>query len=962
MKMISTETPTSVESSTVLTGTGWQEKFLGGSPESEYRLLKQYADDIQLVQERQRKKAGGTTVRRALHAKIQAGITNAEFRIDPAIPQHLQHGIFQLGKTYTAHVRLSNASGIVQPDTKRDLRGLALRIFSTDEQGQERINDLLMTSAPVSHARNVRQFMEFAKAASKRPTFLLPVRLLFSIGVGETIRMMKNVISNSSRKIGSLATETYWSRGPFQLGEAALQFFAQPAEGTPEVAPEKTDNYLREEFIERLKQGPVVFDIMAQLFVSEEKTPIEDGATRWQEKDSPPFRIAQLVIPQQDLGESRDGDAEALIQQTAFNPWNGAEIFRPLGQLNRGRQPVYVASEDFRLKRQTYVPPQSFLTRLVEGIFRLVNRFVRWDKLPGWLGIFSLAQLRTVLRQKNLYDTETEASREATARPRRCPVAFLTNRSPDGSYNDLSEPSMGCVGMRFGRNMPLDKVQRTSDERILTPNPRMVARELMTREQFQPATTLNILAAAWIQFMIHDWFSHETDNQQQPFEVQIDADDDWPDNQRPMHVKRTRVDPNHAKDAGEHPDTYINHETPWWDGSQIYGTSKITQNNVRLDQDGKLRVDDRGLLPKVEGEVHSIDGVEVTGVSANWWLGLGLMHTLFTLEHNAICDRLRAAYPTWNDEQLFNKARLVNTALLAKIHTVEWTPAILGHPALQIGMNANWWGLVGEKINKILGRFSKNEAITGIPGSPTNHFGVPYSLTEEFVAVYRMHPLLPDDFVLRSVMTDELIEEVPLEEAVGPKARAIMERLSLDDLYYSLGIAYPGAITLRNYPNFLRTLPRRDNRLVDLAAVDILRDRERGVPRYNEFRKLLRLTPIKSFDQLTPDPELARKIESIYDGKIDDVDLIIGMFAETPPKGFGFSDTAFRIFILMASRRLNSDRFFTVDYKPEIYSPVGLEWVENNTMISVLLRHYPALEPALRQSKNAFAPWNRVGV
>lgn len=962
MKTVSTETSNSVRSSTSLTGTGWEEKFLGGSPEAEYRLLKEYADDIQLVQERHRKKAGGTTVHRALHAKIQAGITNAEFRIDPNIPEQLQHGIFQPGKTYMAHVRLSNASGVVQPDTKRDLRGLALRIFSTDEHGKERINDLLMTNAPVSHARNVRQFMEFAKAASKNPTFLLPVRLLFAIGVSETIRMMSNVISNSSRKVGSLATETYWSRGPFQLGEAALQFFAKPADGTPEVAPGKTDNYLREEFIERLRQGSVVFDIMAQLFVSEQKTPIEDGATRWRETDSPPFRIAQLVLPQQDLGESRDGDAEALIQQTAFNPWNGAEIFRPLGQLNRGRQPVYMASEDFRLKRQTHVPPQSLLTKVIDGIFKIVNRVVRWDKLPVWLGILSLAQLRTALRQKNLYDTETEASREATARPRRCPVAFLTNRSPDGSYNDLSEPSMGCVGMRFGRNMPLDRVQRPSDERILTPNPRMVARELMTREQFQPATTLNVLAAAWIQFMIHDWFSHETDDQQQPFEVQIDANDEWPHDQRPMHVKRTRVDPNHAKDAGEHPDTYINHETPWWDGSQIYGTKKETQDKVRFGQDGKLRVDERGLLPKVEGKVHSVDGVEVTGVSANWWLGLGLMHTLFTLEHNAICDRLKTEYPTWSDEQLFNKARLVNTALLAKIHTVEWTPAILGHPALQIAMNANWWGLAGERITKILGRFSKNEAITGIPGSPTNHFGVPYSLTEEFVSVYRMHPLLPDDFVLRSVTTDELIEEVPLEGAVGPKARAIMERLHLDDLYYSLGIAHPGAITLRNYPNFLRTLPRRDNRMVDLAAVDILRDRERGVPRYNEFRKLLRLPPVKSFDQLTPDPELARKIESVYNGKIDDVDLLVGMFAETPPKGFGFSDTAFRIFIVMASRRLNSDRFFTVDYTPEVYTPVGLDWVENNTMISVLLRHYPTLEPALRQIKNAFAPWNRVGI
>ena len=50
---------------------------------------------------------------------------------------------------------------------------------------------------------------------------------------------------------------------------------------------------------------------------------------------------------------------------------------------------------------------------------------------------------------------------------------------------------------------------------------------------------------------------------------------------------------------------------------------------------------------------------------------------------------------------------------------------------------------------------------------------------------------------------------------------------------------------------------------------------------------------------------------------------MIGMYAEQKPKGFGFSDTAFRIFILMASRRLESDRFFTRDYRPEVYTQEG---------------------------------------
>ena len=85
-----------------------------------------------------------------------------------------------------------------------------------------------------------------------------------------------------------------------------------------------------------------------------------------------------------------------------------------------------------------------------------------------------------------------------------------------------------------------------------------------------------------------------------------------------------------------------------------------------------------------------------------------------------------------------------------------------------------------------------------------------------------------------------------------------------------------------------------------------------------------------------------RRLRDVY-RSIDEVDTMVGLFAETPPDGFGFSDTAFRIFILMASRRLQSDRFLTVDFRPEIYSPLGIDWIENNGMTSVILRHCPDL-------------------
>jgi hypothetical protein len=160
----------------------------------------------------------------------------------------------------------------------------------------------------------------------------------------------------------------------------------------------------------------------------------------------------------------------------------------------------------------------------------------------------------------------------------------------------------------------------------------------------------------------------------------------------------------------------------------------------------------------------------------------------------------------------------------------------------------------------------------------------------------------------------------------------------------------------------MRRLRRRkgkqiEERTIDLATIDILRDRERGVPRYNRFRQLFHLPRVSSFEELNP--QWADELRRIYK-EVDKVDLMVGLYAEQPPELFGFSDTAFRVFILMASRRLKSDRFFTRDWTPDVYTAEGLAWVENNNMNSVLLRHYPELTPTLQGVANAFAPWHRV--
>ena len=455
--------------------------------------------------------------------------------------------------------------------------------------------------------------------------------------------------------------------------------------------------------------------------------------------------------------------------------------------------------------------------------------------------------------------------------------------------------------------------------------------------------------------MIRDWFSHGRSPTDNPWQIPLTDDDPWP--QPPMLIMRTRPDPTRPPGPSDLPPTYVNTDTPWWDGSQIYGTTPEQQRFARSGESGKLRIGPDGLVPLPTDPEHN------PAMVPGFWLGLAMLQTLFTLEHNAICDRLRAEYPSWSDDDLFEKARLVNAALIAKIHTTEWTPAVISHPTTQIALRGNWWGLAGERLHRLFGRLSDSEIVSGIPGSQTQpqHYGVPYSLTEEFVAVYRMHPLIPDDYDVRSAADDHSIQRMPFRDLTGQAALEVMTKLRQSDLLYTFGTMHPGLVTLHNFPRDLQRFVRPDGQLMDLGAVDILRSRELGVPRYNAFRRLLHLDPAHDFDTLTDNPVWAEEIRRVYRGDIEAVDLSVGMFAEPRPKGFAFSDTAFRIFALMASRRLNSDRFFTRDYTPQVYTQVGLDWIDDNTMATVLLRHHPELGPAMRAVTNAFVPWEKAG-
>ncbi|MCY1145436.1 peroxidase [Actinoplanes sp. Pm04-4] len=906
----------------------WREAYLGGSPEAERRVFERVARQIMLTQLKNRPGPGSPVVA-GFQAKGTYAVDDALLRFSDDLPADLRAGFAQPGAVYRTSVRFSNAEGRLLDDREPDLRGAALRItVSEDEQ-----HDLLMTNAPVSHARDARQFAEFAVATAGggvgRYTGL--VKLAFTLGPGETARIVRNVVA-ARRRITSVATETYWSRTPITWGGAqAVQYLLRPEPEAPEGGERDGPDFLTSEMEDRLARGDVRFELCVQRFRDAETTPIEDAAVDWRTAGAPPEPIAVLTI--------RAGSCDnPYVHGLRFNPWNTTEEFRPLGNLNRARKAAYDASAAHRDRERwlTEVPARNRVAgAAMRTIFGAVNRIRPWHRLPDALALLNLAALRDVLRRQNLIDTET---REAPPRVRKVPAPISEElrefRTHEGRFNDLSEPAMGAVGSAFGRNVPADRRADLDNE----PNPITVSRELLHREEFKPATSLNVLAAAWIQFQVHDWVVHArhplgVDDVRVPLPADVPGWANTPDG--PLEAEMR---------IGGNVGLFGNVASHWWDGSEVYGTNKEKADSLR--EGAKIRLTPSGYLPV------DVRGAEVTGFSEAWWLGLSGMHTLFAREHNLLCDELKERNPDWDDERLYQTARLIVAALIAKIHTVEWTPAMLATNVLERAMNVNWNGVPAKDWLSRAGLWLTDaNALRGIPHTTPDHHGTPFSLTEDFVTVYRMHPLIPDDYTFSSV-GGEVLGDRSFADLQGDRADDELRAMGLSSVLHSFGRAHPGAITLHNYPRALLNL-EREGEMIDLSVVDLVRTRRRGVPRYNDFRAALHMPRVKRWEEMSDDPETVRRLRAVY-RSVDEVDTMVGLFSETPPEGFAFSDTAFRVFILMASRRLQSDRFLTVDYRAEVYTQFGLDWVSSSSFRSLIQRHCPELSSV---PENAFKPW-----
>ncbi|MBL7697024.1 MAG: hypothetical protein JNK79_02660 [Chitinophagaceae bacterium] len=671
--------------------------------------------------------------------------------------------------------------------------------------------------------------------------------------------------------------------------------------------------------------------------------------------------ICEVQVPVPDIYYF---EKEKLLRSPEIPPGTLPSQFLPQSRKNVFKRFLLVFGNGFGALATVVM---NVITSLLGKIAGYRNKvWTNWYRRPMMLGILTLSYMREKLNKNNLVSTyPSDALVGFQPKDQKIPDGVKYYRTADGSWNNLQNPLEGAAGTRFSRNVSLETAIPEKGEKLLSPNPREISRHLLTRKcEMKEVPFLNMIAAAWIQFQNHDWINHGENKLSDLIEIPM-ADDDpavkkfW---QTKMFIPKSQADPTRMEGREVAPVSFINEVTHWWDASQIYGSDQETVNRLRSGIDGKLRLNDDGTLPVNQ------KGHEETGFVRNWWIGLSMLHTLFVKEHNAICDHLKKYYPDWDDNRLFNVARLINAAITAKIHSVEWTPAILPNKGLNMALNANWYGILTNLLRsddrkKTLATINvRNPELGGVVGNPINKHNSHYALTQEFVEVYRLHSLLPEQLHFRNLRSEQ-ISDVPFIETRLAGTPKLLKKFSHADILFSFGKQHPGQLVLNNYPKFMQELSIPFNPVYDMGAVDILRARERGVPRYNEFRRQLGLNPIRSFEDLTEDAQQVALLKSVYGDDADAVeklDLLIGTLAEGHrPTGFGFGETMFQIFILNATRRLQADRFYTDCYTEEYYTKEGLEWIDRASLKSVILRHYPELaSTGLANVNNAFEPWD----
>jgi hypothetical protein len=322
-----------------IAGTGWSETYMGGSAEAERALIDAVMPRVERIQDAVARKQAAD-VRRAFHNK--GTVVQIRLDVSPDLPEVLRVGFLRPGAGYPGFGRFSRSQSFHRRDGDRDQRGFAFRI-ETDAGPQ----DFLLSNTPASFARDPVQFLTVTTLFAEHRLAIAAIRVLPAVGLREGLRILRDLLRAPDRSI-TFTSQRYWSRTAFQVGDSAARLFVRPTSEVRRAETKDDPDFLTTDLVTDLRDRSRSFDLCAQLFVNETRTPIEDSSQIWDEIDAPPLLVGTLTVPRQELDSS---EARALASRVekleAFNPIVTLGL-RPLGRMNRARVIAYARSADHR--------------------------------------------------------------------------------------------------------------------------------------------------------------------------------------------------------------------------------------------------------------------------------------------------------------------------------------------------------------------------------------------------------------------------------------------------------------------------------------------------------------------------------------------------------------------------------------------------------------------------------------
>jgi hypothetical protein len=290
----------------------------------------------------QRDYSNSRTLRDA-HPKMH-GCVRGDFSVEPNLETELSKGVFKQSRTFPAWVRFSNQNGTVSPDSKPDIRGVAIKLMGVEgarilpDGALGTTHDFILISDSRFVTANVEEFDGLVKA-------LVGGTISIAWYFLTHLRVARNLACSLRRHSNPLAIR-YFSVVPSLLGDKAVKYALTPSDVSQEAVQKNPSNdHLREAMVNQLSSRDAVFDFSVQFQIDPYKMPIEDPGITWDEARSPFRKVARLTIPSQvfDTPERREfGD------NLSFNPWRCLPEHRPLGGISRARRQVYKALSTFR--------------------------------------------------------------------------------------------------------------------------------------------------------------------------------------------------------------------------------------------------------------------------------------------------------------------------------------------------------------------------------------------------------------------------------------------------------------------------------------------------------------------------------------------------------------------------------------------------------------------------------------